>query len=79
MDAPNALLTWFLRNSVVPETADAELLSLPLRSVADVEEIEKVPLEERLKITNFSQRIDLALAARDPDDIAIAYVEDNCT
>ena len=64
---------------MVPETADAELLSLPLRSVADVEEIEKVPLEERLKITNFSQRIDLALAARDPDDIAIAYVEDNCT
>jgi fatty-acyl-CoA synthase len=76
VNAPNALLTWFLRHSVVPETADAELLSMPLRSIADVEEIEKVPLEERLKVTNFSQRIDLALAAHDPDDVAITYVED---
>ena len=35
VSAPNALLTWFLRNSVVPETADPELLSTPLRSIAD--------------------------------------------
>jgi fatty-acyl-CoA synthase len=64
------------RESVVPETADADLLSLPLRSIEDVENIERIPLHERLAVTNFSQRIDLALAARDPDDTAISYVED---
>jgi fatty-acyl-CoA synthase len=65
-----------LVSRVIPETADADLLSLPLRSIADVEQIERVPLEQRLMITNFMRRIDLALAARDPNDIAISYVED---
>ena len=64
------------KNSLVPETADADLLNMPLRSLADVEDIERVPLSERLKIVNFSERIDLALAARDPDDVAISYIED---
>src|SRR5262249_50047487 len=61
---------------LVPETAEAHLLNMPLRSLADVEEIERVPLNERLKVVNFSKRVDLALAARDPDDIAISYIED---
>ena len=63
-------------DAVVAETAELELLNRPLRSMADVEEIEKVPLSEHVKVVNFSERIDLALAARDPDDIAISYVED---
>jgi fatty-acyl-CoA synthase len=63
-------------NALVPETADVNLLNRPLRSLADVDEIEKVPLSEHLKIVNFSERIDLALAARDPNDTAVSYVED---
>jgi fatty-acyl-CoA synthase len=74
--APTTLLTWFLRKALVPQTADADLLGLPLCSIADVEEIEKVPLSDRLKVTNFLERVDLALAARPPDDIAISYIED---
>jgi hypothetical protein len=34
---------------VISETADAALLSRPLRSMADIVEIECVPLEERLQ------------------------------
>src|ERR1019366_2982526 len=56
------------------ETADRALLDRPLRSIADVEEIELTPLDERLKITNFTRRVELALAARNPDDTAIFYV-----
>ncbi|MEA2950060.1 MAG: fatty-acyl-CoA synthase, partial [Alphaproteobacteria bacterium] len=63
-------------SSVISETADAALLSRPLRSLADIEEIECVPLEERLRIDNFSHRIALAIEARDPDDTAIHYVPD---
>jgi len=63
-------------DALVPETADVRLLNSPLRSLADVEEIEKRPLSEHLKVVNFSQRVDLALAARDPDDIAVSYIED---
>src|ERR1035437_4957829 len=58
------------------ETADRALLDRPLSSITDVEEIERTPLDERLKITNFSQRVELALAARNPDDTAIFYVAD---
>lgn len=61
---------------IVPETADAHLLSQPLRSIADVERIELIPLEERLVVTNFMRHIDLALAIREQDDTAISYVED---
>ena len=61
---------------VIPETCDQALLELPLRSIADIEAIERVPLDERLPVTNFSQRMALALAARDADDTAIHYIED---
>ena len=57
-------------------TADYDLLDLPLGNSADVKAIERTPVEERLKIANFSTRIDIALAARDPADIAIHYVAD---
>jgi hypothetical protein len=39
--------------AVIAETADATLLSRPLRSLADIEAIESVPLAERLRIDNF--------------------------
>jgi fatty-acyl-CoA synthase len=64
------------RLSVISETADAALLSQPLRSLADIEEIERVPLERRLRIDNFSHRVALAIEARDPRDTAIHYVPD---
>ena len=60
---------------VVTQTADAALINRPYRSLADVAEIEKVPLLERLAVTNFLHRIDFALAARDPQAIAIHYIE----
>jgi fatty-acyl-CoA synthase len=61
---------------VISETADATLLSMPLRSLADIEEIERVPLEGRLRIDNFLHRIALAFDARKPAEIAIHYVAD---
>ena len=51
---------------VVPQTADADLLGKQLRSVADVEAIEQTSLDERLKVLDFTRRVALALAARDP-------------
>lgn len=62
--------------NVVPETADAALLDRPLRSLADVEAIERAPLDQHLRIESFSQRIALALVARPADDIAISYIPD---
>ena len=62
--------------SVVASTADAELLSRPLRDRSDIELIERVPLEKRLTVVDFHQRITLALAARDPDDTAIHFIAD---
>lgn len=64
------------QNNIVPATADATLLDRPLRSVADVEAIEREPLERHLGIESFSERIALALAARPADDVAIAYIPD---
>jgi fatty-acyl-CoA synthase len=61
---------------VISETADAALLRRPLRSSADIEEIERVPLNERLRIDNFSRRVALAIEARNPNDSAIHYVPD---
>ncbi len=61
---------------IVPETADATLLDQPLRGLADVEAIERIPLESRLKIVDISQRVALGLAARGPDETAIFYVPD---
>lgn len=61
---------------MISETADAALLSRPLRSLADIEEIERVPLEERLRIENFLHRIALALDARKPGETAIHFVAD---
>ncbi len=62
--------------AIVPETADADLLALPLRDISDIERIERVPLENRLPIVDFHQRIVLALAARHCDDNAIHFISD---
>jgi fatty-acyl-CoA synthase len=62
--------------AIVPETADADLLALPLRDISDIERIERVPLENRLAIVDFYRRIALALAARNRDDTAIHFVPD---
>src|SRR5579863_677301 len=64
------------RTIVVPQTADAALLDQELRSVADVEKIESVPLDQRLAIVDFTRRVDLALSAHAPEKVAIAYVPD---
>ncbi|MDB6089183.1 MAG: AMP-dependent synthetase and ligase [Gammaproteobacteria bacterium] len=64
------------RTLLVRETADADLLNAALRSVADVEAIERTPLAERLPVTDFTRRVALALAARDHADTAIFYVPD---
>jgi fatty-acyl-CoA synthase len=61
---------------VIPETADADLMARPLCSLADIAAIERVPLAERLAVIDFSRRIALALAARDPADTALFYVPD---
>jgi fatty-acyl-CoA synthase len=61
---------------IVPDTADAELLAQPLRDLSDIERIERIPLENRLSIVDFHQRIDLALAARNRDDTAIHFIPD---
>jgi fatty-acyl-CoA synthase len=62
--------------TIVPETADGELLARPLRDISDVEHIERVPLENRLSVIDFHQRILLALAARNRDDTAIHFISD---
>jgi fatty-acyl-CoA synthase len=61
---------------VVPQTADAALLDQQLRSLADVEMIERTPLDERLTIVDFTRRVELALAAHAADEVAITYVAD---
>ena len=58
------------------ETADYALLDQPLASSADIRAIEQTPLDQRIAIDNFSQRIDIALAGRKPDDTALYYVPD---
>ena len=62
--------------AVVPETADAELLARPLRDIGDIERIERIPLENRLPIVDFYQRIAIALAARNRDHTAIHFIPD---
>jgi fatty-acyl-CoA synthase len=64
------------RTVVVPQTADATLLDQQLRSLADVEMIERTPLDERLTIVDFTRRVELALAAHAAGDVAITYVAD---
>jgi fatty-acyl-CoA synthase len=44
--------------------------------LADIQAIERVPLDERLSVVDFHQRIQLALKARDPEDTAIYFVPD---
>lgn len=61
---------------VIPETADAELLQRPLQTEADVARIERVPLEERLRVVDFYERLWLALGARDADETAISFIPD---
>ncbi len=61
---------------VVSATADATLLARPLRSMADIEAIERTPLAERLPVADFSRRVALGLAARNPDETALYYVPD---
>ena len=62
--------------SIVSDTADAELLARPLRDLSDIERIERVPLENRLSVVDFHQRIVRALAARNRDDTAIHFIPD---
>jgi fatty-acyl-CoA synthase len=64
------------KRGVVSQTADAALLDLPLRCMADVEAIEAVSLDDRLRIVDISQRMACGLAAHDPNDTAIFYVPD---
>jgi fatty-acyl-CoA synthase len=64
------------KRGVVSRTADAALLDLPLRCIADVEAIEAVPLNDCLRIVDISQRVACGLAAHDPGDTAIFYVAD---
>jgi fatty-acyl-CoA synthase len=64
------------RHTVVPDTADAELLAQPLRDISDIERIERIPLENRLSIVDFYRRIVLALTARNHDDTAIHFISD---
>src|SRR5882757_8069539 len=61
---------------VVPETADAALLNQPLRCLADVEAIERIPLDDRLGVVDIFRRIALGLAAHDGGDTAIFCVSD---
>lgn len=61
---------------VIPQTADAGLLARPLRDITDVEAIERTPLEERLSVINFYNRIALALEARDPSHTAVTFIAD---
>jgi fatty-acyl-CoA synthase len=62
--------------SIVPGTADAVLLARPLRDLSDIERIESVPLDNRLSVVDFYQRIALALAACNRDDTAIHFIHD---
>jgi fatty-acyl-CoA synthase len=59
---------------IIPDTADAELLARPLRGIGDIERIERIPLESRLSVVDFHQRMALALAARNRDDTAIHFI-----
>lgn len=59
---------------VITATADPALLDTELKSIADIEKIEAVPLEQRLTIVDFVERIRLALKAREPNDTAISYI-----
>jgi fatty-acyl-CoA synthase len=64
------------RLRVIAETADAGLLGRRLRSLADIEAIEHTPLDDRLRVVDFSQRIELALAAHAPEETSIFFVPD---
>jgi fatty-acyl-CoA synthase len=61
---------------VVPATADAALLDQPLQCLADVEAIERIPLDSRLGVVDVSRRITFGLAAHDGGETAIIYVCD---
>jgi fatty-acyl-CoA synthase len=61
---------------VVTQTADADLLQKPLRGIVDVEAIEQIPLDQRLRVVDISHRVAYGLASRDPSDTAIFYVPD---
>jgi fatty-acyl-CoA synthase len=65
-----------LTQDVVTQTADADLLRKPLRSILDVEAIEQIPLDQRLRVVDISHRIAYGLASREPSDTAIFYVPD---
>src|SRR5437879_891511 len=61
---------------VVTQTADADLLQKPLCGIADVEAIEQIPLDDRLRVVDISHRVAYGLASREPSDTAIFYVPD---
>jgi fatty-acyl-CoA synthase len=56
------------------KTGDYDWLDRPYRTRDDVRRIEQTSLAERLVIEDFSERIDVALRSRAPDDTAIVYV-----
>lgn len=60
---------------IVEQTVDIALLDRPLRSREDIQVIESIPLAEQIRVDNFCRRVDLAIATRAPNDIAIHYVE----
>jgi fatty-acyl-CoA synthase len=61
---------------VIAQTADAALLGQPLRTLADIETIERVPLEDRLSVIDFHQRVAMALESQDPAKTAISFIAD---
>lgn len=60
----------------LPETADEALLSHPLRDISDIEAIEQTPLEDRLRISDFYLRVQIALQAHDQETKAISFIAD---
>ncbi|HMN79657.1 MAG TPA: AMP-binding protein [Burkholderiaceae bacterium] len=58
------------------KTGDYEWLDRPYRTRDDVRRIERTSLEDRLVVEDFSERIDIALRSRSPDDAALFYVPD---
>jgi len=58
------------------ETSDVALIDGPFGTIADIERIEAVPFEERLGISDFYLRTQIALGAHDPSTSAIRFLAD---
>jgi fatty-acyl-CoA synthase len=59
-----------------PAIARNPILDHPFRSLADIENIERTPLNQRLQVRNFAALLDRAMAAREQTDTAIYFVPD---